>query len=75
MTIVANLKLGDNPSNEEILDALDTMQADIPVGADPESDGVAWTITVARYLNDLGPDPSDRFGHMRYDRVATVANG
>ena len=73
MAYKTGLVLGDNPTNEEITDAFDTIMGQGSVGAELDSDGSAWACTIARYVNALGPDPTDRYGHMRWDRVATVA--
>lgn len=73
MSYRAGMTLGDNPTNEEIIDAIDTMRGQGVVRAEFDSDGSDWAMTIARFVNGLGPSESDRFGHMRWDRVSTVA--
>jgi hypothetical protein len=73
MAYRSGMTLGDNPTNEEIIDALDTISGKGSVGGELDTDGALWAITVVRYVNELGPDKTDPFGHMRWDRVSTVA--
>lgn len=68
------VRLSDNPTNDEITAAL----AVVTNGGAVESASIEpidqiWPLAVVRYVAQLGPDRSDNYGVMAYERVATVA--
>lgn len=72
---MSTVTLTDNPSNSEILAAIETIRTGGSVTtASIEPIDQMWPLAIVRYVNGLGPDTSGKYGVMAYERVATVAN-